>query len=99
MLMLILQGQHSPARMRVWRACKALAAVVLRDGVYLLPNRDEFAEALQAQREEVIASGGSGQVLEVEARKKRKERGKSSFLHRCRLARPLTRTRGCALPD
>jgi hypothetical protein len=73
MFVLTLQGQQSAARMRVWRALKALGAVVLRDGVYLLPNQAEFTEALQAQCEEVIASGGSGQVLEVEARNQRQE--------------------------
>jgi hypothetical protein len=73
MFVLTLQGQQSAARMRVWRALKALGAAVLRDGVYLLPNRPEFAEALEAQCEEVSAFAGSGQLLEVEARDERQE--------------------------
>ncbi len=59
--------------MRVWRALKALGTAVLRDGVYVLPNRDEFLVPLQAQSEEVIASGGSAQILELEARDKSQE--------------------------
>jgi hypothetical protein len=73
MFILTLQGQQSAARMRVWRALKALGAAVLRDGVYLLPNRAEFVEALEARCEEVSALAGCGQVLELEARDERQE--------------------------
>lgn len=68
LFILTLQGQQPAVRMRVWRALKALGTAVLRDGVYVLPNRAEFREPLQAQSEEVSASGGSAQILEVEAR-------------------------------
>jgi hypothetical protein len=68
LFVLTLQGQQPAVRMRVWRALKALGTAVLRDGVYVLPRRDEFLEPLQAQAEEVTASGGSAQILEVEAR-------------------------------
>jgi hypothetical protein len=73
LFILTLQGQQPAVRMRVWRALKALGTAVLRDGVYVLPNRDEFLEPLQAQSEEVIASGGSAQILELEARDKSQE--------------------------
>ena len=65
---LTLQGQQPAVRMRVWRALKALGTAVLRDGVYVLPNRSDFLEPLQAQCGEVISSGGSAQILEVAAR-------------------------------
>lgn len=65
---LTLQGQQPAVRMRVWRALKALGTAVLRDGVYVLPNRKEFLEPLQAQSDEVTSSGGSAQILAVEAR-------------------------------
>ena len=68
LFILTLQGQQPAVRMRVWRALKALGTSVLRDGVYLLPNRIEFIEPLQAQSEEVTASGGTAQILEVNAR-------------------------------
>ena len=68
LFILTLQGQQPAVRMRVWRALKALGTAVLRDGVYVLPNRDEFLEPLRAQSEEVTGSGGSAQILEVDAR-------------------------------
>ena len=68
LFVLTLQGQQPAARMRVWRALKAVGAAVLRDGVYLLPNRGQFMEELQAQAEDVVRSAGSAQILEVEAR-------------------------------
>ena len=68
LFVLTLQGQQPAARMRVWRALKALGAAVLRDGVYLLPNRTEFVAELQRQAEDVLRSAGSAQLLEVDAR-------------------------------
>ena len=59
--------------MRVWRALKALGAAVLRDGVYLLPNRAEFLAELQTQAEDVVRSAGSAQILEVDARDQTQE--------------------------
>jgi DNA-binding transcriptional regulator PaaX len=44
LFVLTLQGQQPAVRMRVWRALKALGTAVLRDGVYLLPNRPEFIQ-------------------------------------------------------
>jgi hypothetical protein len=68
LFILTLQGQQPAVRMRVWRALKALGTAVLRDGVYVLPNRAEFLGPLAAQSQEVIDSGGSAQILELEAR-------------------------------
>jgi hypothetical protein len=59
--------------MRVWRALKALGAVVLRDGVYLLPNRNEIQRVLASQTQEVARSSGSAQIFEVESRDDRQE--------------------------
>ena len=73
LFILTLQGQQPAVRMRVWRGLKALGTAVLRDGVYLLPNNVEFIEPLQAQSEEVTASGGSAQIVEVNARDKQQE--------------------------
>jgi hypothetical protein len=68
LFILTLQGQQQAVRMRVWRALKSLGTAVLRDGVYLLPNRREFVEALHEQADEVDASAGSAQIFEVSAR-------------------------------
>jgi hypothetical protein len=68
LFILTLQGQQPAVRMRVWRALKALGTAVLRDGVYVLPNRPEFVGPLQEQSDEVTASGGSAQIFAVDAR-------------------------------
>jgi len=73
LFVLTLQGQQPAARMRVWRALKALGAAVLRDGVYLLPNRAEFLAELQTQAEDVVRSAGNAQILEVDARDQTQE--------------------------
>src|SRR5580765_158366 len=67
LFILTLQGQQQAVRMRIWRALKALGTSVMRDGVYLLPNRAQFIEPLQALSNEVTASGGSAQIFEVNA--------------------------------
>jgi hypothetical protein len=54
--------------MRVWRTLKSLGTAVLRDGVYLLPDRAESRAAFESQCEEVVASGGSAHVLVTPAR-------------------------------
>lgn len=68
LFVLTLQGQQPAVRMRVWRGLKAVGAGVIRDGVYLLPNRDECLAALHEQSKEVNGSGGNTQILEVNAR-------------------------------
>lgn len=59
--------------MRVWRALKSLGTAVLRDGVYLLPNRPAFLESLHALEKEVAAAEGSVQLLELDARDAQQE--------------------------
>jgi len=59
--------------MRVWRALKTLGAAVLRDGVYLLPNRETLITQLHAQADDVMRSAGSAQILELDARDEAQE--------------------------
>jgi hypothetical protein len=68
LFLLTVQGQQSALRMRVWRALKSLGVAVLRDGVYLLPNRPALLESLRALEKEVAAADGSVQLLELGAR-------------------------------
>lgn len=63
MLVISLPGRSATPRMRVWRGLKGLGAVVLRDGVYLLPHSKSAVMALQAQADTVISSGGDAHVL------------------------------------
>lgn len=64
-LIISLPTRNATARMRVWRGLKALGCGVLRDGVYLLPPHNGAREALSRQQQEVIAAGGSSQLVEL----------------------------------
>lgn len=66
-LVTTLPARNTAERMRLWRALKALGAVTLRDGVYLLPSRDSTDEALCALAADVRAAEGSAEVLHVAA--------------------------------
>jgi hypothetical protein len=66
-LIVSLPTQNSAARMRVWRALKAMGCGVLRDGVYLLPYRKDFRQMLQVHSEDVTAGGGSAHILVLDS--------------------------------
>jgi hypothetical protein len=53
--------------MRIWRALKAAGAGLLRDGAYLLPNRERSRQVLEEQGAEIKAAGGLTQVLSFDA--------------------------------
>lgn len=61
-----LPTENATARMRAWRALKASGAAVLRDGVYLLPERDACRNTLEAIAADVLSGGGTALVLRVE---------------------------------
>src|SRR5262245_15780573 len=63
-----LPTENATERMRVWRALKAAGAAVLRDGVYVLPDRPDLEAVLEALAGEIGEAGGSAHVLRVEAR-------------------------------
>lgn len=67
LLIVSLPTRNAAGRMRVWRTLKALGCGVLRDGVYLLPQRADFRKTLQLQTEDVIAGGGSAHVLTLDS--------------------------------
>ena len=67
LLVVTISGQQPALRMRIWRNLKSLGVGVVRDGVYVLPNRPEFRVGLQSQAEEVTAAGGTAQLLDVSA--------------------------------
>ncbi len=66
-LVLTLPTENATARMRAWRALKACGAAVLRDGVYLLPQRDGCRALLAGVADEVRAAGGAAHLLRVGA--------------------------------
>jgi hypothetical protein len=53
--------------MRVWRALKSVGAAVLRDGVYLLPDRAGSRETFHDQVREVEAAGGAAYLVPFES--------------------------------
>ena len=59
-------GKSPTPRIRLWRLLKGLGAAVLRDGVYLLPDREPLRQALEEQVQGVHTLGGAAYVLVVE---------------------------------
>ncbi len=66
-LILSLPTENATVRMRAWRALKHSGAAVLRDGVYLMPEREACIETLAAIAADVREGGGSAHVLSVGA--------------------------------
>ena len=63
LLILSLPTQSATARMRIWRALKALGCAALRDGAYLLPAHKQHRIALRDLADECLREGGSAWVL------------------------------------
>ena len=68
LLIVSLPTSGATARMRIWRALKALGCVALRDGAYLLPTGLAHEQALQALAKECSGEGGSAWLMAVVAR-------------------------------
>jgi hypothetical protein len=62
-LILSLPTENSTARMRAWRALKASGAAVLRDGVYLLPDRESCQSLLNTVAGDVRTGGGTAHLI------------------------------------
>jgi len=58
LLVLSLPTPSATARMRVWRALKALGCMALRDGAYLLPQGDDREAALREIADDCTREGG-----------------------------------------
>ncbi len=67
-LLLSLPAKAGTGRMRVWRELKALGCATLRDGVYLLPDAPQHAQALQAVAATVKEAQGSAELFQLQAR-------------------------------
>ncbi len=61
-----LPTENATARMRAWRTLKASGAAVLRDGVYLMPDREPCRQSLQAIAADVVTAGGMAYVMRLE---------------------------------
>jgi len=60
-----LPNQNNTLRMKAWRNLKNLGAAVLRDGVYLLPYRDDLKIKLNQQVTEIKKIKGSSWLFEL----------------------------------
>jgi len=61
-----LPTENATARMRAWRALKGSGAAVLRDGVYLMPERDSCRSTLDAVAADILSAAGTALVLRLE---------------------------------
>ncbi|HZX31117.1 MAG TPA: chromate resistance protein ChrB domain-containing protein [Rhodocyclaceae bacterium] len=63
LLIATIPGQNSGLRVRFWRQLKAVGAANLRDGVYLLPWRENLQATLSSVRNDLMSADGSAYVL------------------------------------
>ena len=61
-----LPTENATARMRAWRNLKASGAAVLRDGVYLMPEREACRNTLDKVATDVRAADGTALVVRIE---------------------------------
>jgi hypothetical protein len=73
LLILTLPTENATARMRFWRALKAMGCAVLRDGVYLLPAEQEHEDALQELADAIAESGGTAMLINAASRDRSQE--------------------------
>ncbi len=67
LLIVSLPTSSATARMRIWRAVKALGCAALRDGAYLLPAHAEQATQLRRLADEALQEDGQSWLLHVQA--------------------------------
>src|SRR6266571_5924741 len=65
LLILSLPTTSATARMRIWRALKAMGCAALRDGAYLLPFAEPQREQLRELADETVREGGNAWLLSV----------------------------------
>lgn len=58
--------ENATARMRAWRSLKASGAAVLRDGVYLMPERADCHQTLHSVALDVRGADGTALIVRIE---------------------------------
>lgn len=61
-----LPTENATARMRAWRTLKSSGVAVLRDGVYLMPERDTCRATFDSVAADILSAEGTALVLRVE---------------------------------
>jgi hypothetical protein len=79
-----LPTENATERMRAWRALKATGAGVLRDGVYVLPDRPALQDVFAGLAADITEAGGNAHVLRVEARDEAQAEGLRALFDRTR---------------
>lgn len=65
-LIISLPTENATLRQRAWRALKASGAAVLRDGVYLMPDKGNCKAILEGLAVDVKDGGGTALLMQVE---------------------------------
>jgi hypothetical protein len=65
-LVTTLPTENATVRQRAWRALKASGAAVLRDGVYLMPEHQDYRHTLDTVATDVREGGGTAWVMRVD---------------------------------
>ncbi|MBF0295100.1 MAG: chromate resistance protein [Magnetococcales bacterium] len=66
MLIFSLPARNATERMRAWRALKVMGGAMLRDGVYLLPEKAQLATPLLDLAGEIRRNGGTAEVVGIQ---------------------------------
>src|SRR4026207_338003 len=72
-LLLTLPPRPSSPRVRAWRRLRALGAVALKSGAYLLPDRGDCYEQFQWLAQEIDRDGGDATLLRGDRGEKMQE--------------------------
>jgi hypothetical protein len=67
LLIITLPTENSTVRMRAWRTLKASGTAILRDGVYLLPDRSSCRSTFNAVAADVQSADGSAYLMAVDS--------------------------------
>lgn len=67
LLILTLPTENATARMRIWRGLKTIGCAMLRDGVWLLPHKDQAHAHFNSIAEDARHAGGEAWVLTLQA--------------------------------
>lgn len=73
LLILTLPTENATARMRFWRALKAMGCGVLRDGVYVLPHTEAHGQAFAEMADSILDAGGAAHVIATDSRDRAQE--------------------------
>lgn len=94
LLVISLPTNSATARMRIWRALKALGCSALRDGAYLLPRTDALQQTLADLSAETMREGGSAWLLTVQPQSTDEDEAYKALFNRSEEYAELTKVLG-----